>query len=111
MPRKANVGAYIQDSAAANHPSSFEVESAAAGATVDVLDTALTTAVGYIPTLDQFLNDFRFVRIVTATPSEDAADTIGITRITRNGGGTGYTFTFSAAAASGKKVRVRGVAL
>jgi hypothetical protein len=88
--------------------SSFKVESAAAAATVDVLDTDFSTNFGFTPSgIVEVLADFKFDRTPIAVVGDEAADTIGLASVKRNAGNTGYTVTFSATAAAGKKVGVR----
>lgn len=87
----------------------FEKNSADAGASVDILDSELNTALGYTPTDDEFLNDFRVFRVPHTTPGDEAAATVSVASVLRNGGDTGWTVTFSAAAGAGLQVRVRVV--
>lgn len=110
MPRTANASRKtLAASTATNNATVFEKSSAAAAASVDILDTEMATAVGYTPTTDQFTNDFRVVRVPHTTPADEAATTIALASVARNGGNTGFTVTFSAAAAATKIVRVRVV--
>jgi hypothetical protein len=88
-------------------PTTFEKSSAAAAASVDILDSEMATASGFTPTTDQFTNDFDVVRVPHTTPGDEAAATIGIASVLRNAGNTGFTVTFTATAAAGKIVRVR----
>ena len=107
MPRKSNATRTLAPSTEANTPTGFEKSSAAAGASVDVLDTELATAFGFTPTTDQFTNDFDVKRVPHTAAADEAAATISIASVVRNGGDTGFTATFSAAAAATKIIRVR----
>lgn len=108
MPRKSvSSRATLQESTVSSNNTVFEKNSADAGASVDILDSELLTALGYTPTDDQFINDFRVVRVPHTTPGDEAALTVSVASVTRNGGDTGWTVTFSAAAGAGLQVRVR----
>lgn len=110
MPRGKNARRTLNADDAASNPTSYEVSSAAAGASVDITDAALLSALGYTPTDDQFINDFDVKRVAHTTPADEAAATISLASVLRNGGDDGWTVTFSAAAAATKVVRVRVVA-
>lgn len=110
MPRSAKSAELtLRGDTTAGNNTVFEKSSAAAAASVDVLDSELaaSTAAGYTPTSDQFINDFRVERVAHTTPADEAAATISLASVLRNGANTGWTVTFSAAAAATKVVRVR----
>lgn len=109
MPRKNNTARTLTPDNQPYNQTIFEKSSAAAAASVDILDSEMATAVGFTPTSDQFINDFQVVRVAHTTPGDEAAATIAIASVLRNGGNNGWTVTFTAAAAATKIVRVRVV--
>ena len=109
MPRSKNVTRTLTPTDQPYSPTAYEVSSAAAGASVDITDANLATALGFTPTDDQFINDFDVKRVSHTTAGDEAAATVSVASVVRNGGDTGWTVTFSAAAAATKIVRVRVV--
>lgn len=112
MPRKSPYEPKtLRASTDPRHETVVGVESDAAGASVDITDEDIETAIGYVPTDTEFYNDFRVVRVPVATSADEAAATISLASVKRNGGDDGWTVTFSAAAAATKKVGVRVVSV
>jgi hypothetical protein len=61
--------------------------------TVDILDEDLLEALGYTPTPDQFLNDFRVIRVpvLAADAANEAAAAAVVFGVARNSGDDGFT--------------------
>lgn len=110
MPR-TGARKYLNEAAGTDH-SYFVKESTEDAATVDLLDSEFETAFGHAPTtITQLMADYRVVRTDVATAANEAADTIGIGRITRNVGDDGWTVTFTTDPADTKYVGVMVVKL
>jgi hypothetical protein len=88
----------------------YEINSVEDAETVDITDALLAAAVGFSPTADQFFNDFRVIRVpvLTADAANEAATSVTILSVTRNGGADGWTVTLSTVADT-KFVRIRVV--
>ena len=98
----------VTSTGTARNAAALTVESDDAGSDVDILDADLETALGYTPTAEEFYQDFRAVRVpIEDTDTDEAAATISLTSVARNGGDDGWTVTFSTAAAATKRVGVR----
>jgi hypothetical protein len=112
MPRSGR-SRFVGPSDEARNESIFEKNSVEDAETVDILDSELLTALGYTPSVDQFLNDYRVIRVplLAADVANEAAVDVTVHSVFRNAGDDGYTVTVGAAAsglvADTKFVRVR----
>lgn len=109
MPRKQNARRTLGPADESFAGDGLEKESDDATGTVDILDSELETSFGYAPDdVVVFLDDFEVRRVpVTTDTADEAAATISIAHVTRNGGDDGFTVNFSAAPAATKRCRVR----
>lgn len=109
MPRTSKgFGKTLTESDAPRNQTVLHVDSVEDEETVDITDAALLSALGYTPTTDQFFNDYRVIRVPTTTAANEAATSVTILSVTRNGGDDGWTVTFSTVADT-KQVGVRVV--
>jgi hypothetical protein len=94
MPRKSVSGRKtFTESTSTNNQTVLEKNSVEDAETVDITDVELLAALGYQPTADQFLNDFRVIRVpvLAADAANEAAAAAVVFGVNRNAGDDGFT--------------------